>query len=120
MNAPRFFCNLCHLEIGMFSDPDRKSFTINGVALRATFSGPGNEVFKQSSDLEDAKATVKHVCGNCWSKLEALIKPAPADDLPACPTCGCEVRGQGGYLQCECPPPARTQMISPSRHLNHQ
>lgn len=27
--------------------------------------------------------------------IEPLVEP--------CPVCGCEVRGQGGYLQCECP-----------------
>jgi hypothetical protein len=25
------------------------------------------------------------------------------EDVKPCPVCGCEERGQGGYLQCECP-----------------
>ncbi len=29
----------------------------------------------------------------------------PCDHEEACPVCGCEARGQGGYLQCECPAP---------------
>jgi hypothetical protein len=28
-----------------------------------------------------------------------------SEELKPCPVCGCEERGQGGYLRCECPSP---------------
>jgi hypothetical protein len=35
------------------------------------------------------------------------LSPEPAEpEEPPCPVCGNEVRGQGGYLSCECPAPA--------------
>jgi hypothetical protein len=43
--------------------------------------------------------------------LSALATP-PASGLreenEPCPVCGCEERGQGGYLSCECPAPAKS------------
>lgn len=42
-----------------------------------------------------------------------LFSPAPgngeaAEAVEPCPVCGCEERGQGGYLSCECPSPIDT------------
>jgi hypothetical protein len=37
-----------------------------------------------------------------------------SEELKPCPVCGCEERGQGGYLRCECPSPtpASTDEVS--------
>jgi hypothetical protein len=40
--------------------------------------------------------------------LSCLSTPSPDEEEAACPVCGNEERGQGGYLSCECPAVAST------------
>lgn len=46
------------------------------------------------------------VCDHCG-------EPMPCEEYRPCSVCGCEERGQGGYLQCECPSPLKRAPASP-------
>lgn len=35
--------------------------------------------------------------------IKEQLKPKTTEPEDPCPVCGCEERGQGGYLACECP-----------------
>ncbi len=64
----------------------------------------------------DCKAQMRDDGINCWCVQvgcgftgyvdlqtgKILREPEPEPEDP-CPNCGCEERGQGGYLTCQCP-----------------
>ena len=61
------------------------------------------------------------------SSLATLLQQAATDEgEEPCPVCSCEARGQGGYLQCECPalstptaqpPAAETRLMGEQRDV---
>lgn len=58
-----------------------------------------------------------HWLATCPFASKPALTAAPAraaEPEEPCPVCGCEERGQGGYLSCECPAPASPASVTKS------
>jgi hypothetical protein len=60
----------------------------------------------------DVHRCFKELAAMLGYSVERLPETASADEdgTATCPVCGNEERGQGGYLNCECPAPSRQEV----------